>query len=249
MSDGILTDAATYGRYWADIYEAFIGAHGLDPTAAVNFLSTLAGAGPVLELGIGSGRVALPLQAAGIDVHGIDASDDMVALLRAKPDGSRVPVTIGDYANFESPHQYTLIYGVYNAILLVTTRAGQLSCFEHVAQHLRADGRFVIEAEIPDFTGFLANGRMRIAGMSDDHVELRVTTHRPSEQLFISQHIWITNQGIQLRPGALRYAAPSELDLMATNAGLELESRFAGWQRQPYGDRSGSHVSVYRKSR
>jgi SAM-dependent methyltransferase len=249
MSDRILTDAATYGRHWADIYEAFIGTHGLDPTAAVNFLSALAGAGPVLELGIGSGRVALPLRATGVDVHGIDASEDMVALLRAKPDGNHVPVTIGDYANFELPHQYTLVYGVYNAILLLTTRAGQLSCFQHVARHLHADGRFVIEAEIPDFSGFVANGRIHIAGLSDDHVELRVTRHRPSEQLLVAQHIWISNDGIRLRPGALRYAAPSELDLMATHAGLELESRFTGWQRQPYGDRSGAHISVYRKPR
>ena len=247
MPDRILTDAATYGRYWADIYDGFVGA--LNPTAAVNFLSAFIGTGPVLELGIGSGRVALPLQAMGVEVHGIDASDEMVALLRAKPDGSRVPVTIGDYANFELPHQYTLIYGVYNAVLLLPSGSGQLSCFQHVAQHLRADGRFVIEAEIPDFTGFVANGRIRIAGMSDDHVELRVTKHRPSEQLLISQHIWITNHGIKLRPGALRYATPSELDLMATCAGLELESRFAGWQRERYSDRSGAHVSVYRKSR
>ena len=247
MSDRILTDATTYGRHWADIYESFVGA--LDPTAAVNFLSAVAGAGPVLELGIGSGRVGLPLRATGVDVHGIDASEDMVALLRAKPDGHRVPVTIGDYANLELPQQYTLIYGVYNAVLLLTTRAGQVSCFQHVARHLRDDGRFVIEAEIPDFTGFVANGRFRVAGMSDDHVELRVTSHRPSEQLLISQHIWISSHGIQLRPGALRYATPSELDLMATNAGLELESRFGGWQRQPFNDRSGAHVSVYRAAR
>lgn len=247
MSDRIVTDASTYGRYWADIYDGFVGA--LDPTAAVDFLSAFAGTGPVLELGIGSGRVALPLQATGVEVHGIDASAEMVALLRAKPDGSRVPVTIADYANFELPHHYTLIYGVYNAILLLTSGPGQQSCFQHVARHLRAGGRFVIEAELPDFTGFVANGRLRIAGMSDDHVELRVTRHRPSEQLFISQHIWISSNGIQLRPGAVRYATTSELDLMATGAGLELEHRFAGWQRQPYGDRSGMHVSVYRKPR
>lgn len=245
MSNRIISDSATFGRYWADIYDSFVGA--LDPTAAVVFLSGLAGPGPVLELGIGSGRVALPLQAAGIDVHGIDASEEMIALLRTKPHGDRIPATIGDYANFELPHKYSLIYGVYNAILLVTTRTGQISCFQQVARHLRADGRLVIEAEVPDFTGFVANSRFRIAAMSDDHVELRMTTHRPADQLFVSQHVWLSNRGIQLRPGAIRYASPSELDLMASQAGLELESRFAGWQRQPFGDRSGAHVSVYWK--
>ena len=180
-------------------------------------------------------------------MHGIDASEEMVALLRAKPHGHRVPVAIADYANFELPDRYTLIYGVYNAILLLTTREAQLSCFRHVAKHLAPEGRFVIEAEIPDVSGFVANGRVHVAGLSQDHVELRITRHLPAEQLLVAQHVWISDQGIRLRPGALRYTGPSELDLMAASAGLEFEGRFAGWQQQPYGNRSGAHVSVYRK--
>jgi hypothetical protein len=171
----------------------------------------------------------------------------MVALLRAKPRGDRVPVTIADYAHFELPDRYSLIYGVYNAILLLTTREAQLSCFRHVATHLSPAGRFVIEAEIPDVSGFVANGLVRVAALSEEHVELRITRHLPAEQLLIAQHVWISDQGIRLRPGALRYAGPSELDLMAASAGLELEGRFAGWQHQPYSNRSGAHVSVYRK--
>jgi SAM-dependent methyltransferase len=247
IADRFFDDAAAYGRYWADVYEAFVGARGLDPTAIVAFLSARAGTGPVLELGIGSGRVALPLAASGVAVHGIDASEEMVALLRAKPQGDRVPVTIGDYARFELPDRYTLIYGVYNAILLLTTRDAQISCFRHVAKHLRPDGRLVLEAEVPELSGFVRNGLIHVAGLSQDHVELRVTRHLPSEQLLVAQHIWITRQGIQMRPGAVRYAGTSELDLMATAAGLELESRFSGWNQQPFGDRSGAHVSVYRK--
>lgn len=248
-ADDTMTDAATFGRYWADVYEEYVDARALDPTPAVKFLSALAGKGPALELGIGSGRVALPLIAAGVDVHGIEASEEMVALLRGKPGGDRVPVTIADYARFTIPQQFTLVYGPYNAILLLTTFAAQRSCFQHVAQHLSADGRFVIEAERPELSGFVSNSRIMVAKVGVDSVELRVSRHRPSEQLITSQHIWISNNGVQLRPGAIRYASPTELDLMAVEAGLELEHRYGSWNREPYTDRSGAHVSVYIKRR
>jgi len=246
-ADDAITDPTMFGRRWADVYEAYVGARALDPTTAVKFLSALAGSGPALELGIGSGRVALPLIASGVQVHGIEASEEMAALLRAKPGGDRVPVTIGDYARFSIPQQFTLIYGPYNAILLLTTAADQRSCFHHVAKHLSENGRLVVEAERPDLSGFVGNGRIMVAGLGPHHVELRVSRHRPSEQLITSQHIWITNDGVQLRPGATRYASPSELDLMAVEAGLELEHRFGGWNREPYTDRSGAHISVYLK--
>jgi SAM-dependent methyltransferase len=237
----------TYGRYWADVYEQYVGGRGLAPAAAVSFLASLAGTGPALELGIGSGRVALPLIAAGVDVHGIDASEEMVALLRAKPGGDRIPVAVADYARFELGQRFSLVYGPYNAVLLLTSAADQRSCFQHVSRHLTENGRFVIEAERPELTGFVLNGRILVARVGQDHVELRVSQHRPAEQVITSQHVWISNSGIQLRPGAIRYASPTELDLMAIEAGLELEHRFGGWNREPYTDRSGAHVSVYKR--
>jgi len=173
----------------------------------------------------------------------------MILLLRAKPGGNEVPVTIADYAYFEMLDRYTLIYGVYNAILLPTTYTAQLSCFHQVAKHLIVEGRFVIEAETPDLTGFVNNCRVQVLEVDEGHVELRVTRHRPSEQLIIGQTIWLTNEGVRLRPSLVRYASPSELDLMAADAGLRLETRFGGWNHEPFTDRSGLHVSVYVKPR
>jgi SAM-dependent methyltransferase len=247
IPDRFFDDATLYGRHWADVFDTYAGTRGLDPAPAVAFLAALAGDGPVLELGIGSGRVALPLRAAGVDVHGIDASEEMVALLRAKPDGDGIPVTIGDYTCFELTERFTLVYGVYNAVLLPTTRDAQHACFEHVAKHLLPGGRFVIEAEVPDLTGFPRGGMIHVAGMTEDSVELRVTRHLPADQVLVAQHIWISKDGIRLRPGAVRYAAPPELDLMASAAGLTLEDRYTSWNRQPFGNGSGTHVSVYRK--
>jgi SAM-dependent methyltransferase len=145
-------DEATYGDAIAEIYDAWYAS--LDAEAAVALLAELAGPGPALELGIGSGRVALPLVRRGIEVHGIEASEAMVAKLRAKPDGDGIPVTIGDFADVPMEGEYSLVYIPFNTLFCLLTQEDQLRCFQNVAAVLAADGVFVVEAFVPDLSRF-----------------------------------------------------------------------------------------------
>jgi SAM-dependent methyltransferase len=217
-----------------------------DTDAAVAFLAQLAGDGPVLELAIGTGRVALPLAARGLRVDGVDISPPMVAKLRAKPGGSEVAVTIGDFADVPVEDTYQLVYVVFNTLFNLGSQDDQVRCFENVASHLSDDGSFVIEAMHPSFLHRLRDDQhVDAESIQADEVRLDVLRHDPVAQRIDENHVVLSRQGVRLFPVTQRYAWPSELDLMARIAGLRLRERWAGWNREPFTPTSRTLVSVY----
>lgn len=238
-------NASTYGERIAEVYDEWYSGMALDTDAAVEFLATEAGKGPVLELAIGTGRIALPLAARGFDVHGIDASPSMVAKLGEKPGGERIPVTMGDFADVAVAGEYSLIYIVFNSIFGLLTQEDQVSCFRNVAAHLTEKGIFVVEAFVPDLQRFDRNQRLAVETIERDHVRIEASRHDPVNQNVQSRHVVVGEEGIKAYPLKIRYAWPSELDLMARIAGLRLRDRWGGWRREPFRAASTSHVSVY----
>ena len=237
-------DPAFYGDRWADAYDDRVGRQ--DAGAAVEFLASLAGGGPVLELGIGTGRVALPLAARGISVEGVDASAEMVQRLRAKPGGESVPVTIGDMADVPVNGPFALVYLVFNTLFGLLTQERQATCFGNVARVLGAGGAFVIECFVPDLTRFDRGQRVQALDVTEDAAAFELSRHDPVQQRLTIQTITLNEQGMKMRPLAIRYSWPSELDLMATQVGLRLTERYADWNRRPFEPASTGHVSVYR---
>ncbi len=240
-------DAATYGERIAEMYDDWYT--GLDAEAAAESLAGLVGRGPALELGIGTGRVALPLVRRGVEVHGIDASESMVARLRAKPDGDAIPVTIGDFAAaLDVEGEYSLIFAAFNTVFCLLTQEDQLRCFQGVARRLAADGLFVIEAFVPDLSRFDRHQRVGLEGFDPDGARIEISRHDPVRQQVESRHVVLTERGARFYPLKIRYAWPSELDLMARLAGLELRERWSDWRRRPFTRESTAHVSVYERA-
>jgi SAM-dependent methyltransferase len=236
---------STYGDRIAHIYDEYVEPFALDTDAAVDFLAELAGPGPALELAIGTGRVALPLAERGIAVHGIDASEAMVARLRSKPGGERIPVEIGDFADVAVEGRFRLVYVVFNTLFALQTQRDQVRCFENVAAHLADGGLFVVEAFIPDLSRFDRDQRVEVDRITADDVWLNLQRHHPDEQRVESQHVHLSSEGTRLYPVQIRYAYPSELDLMARLAGLSLRDRFDGWRREAFTGATGASISVY----
>ena len=241
-------DITTYGERMAEVYD-----HWPDipqnTDAIVAGLTRLAGSGPILELGIGTGRIALPLAQRGLRVHGIDASPAMVAQLRAKPGGEQIPMTLGNFADMAVEGRFTLIFVVFNTFFGLLSQEDQVRCMQGVARHLTDDGVFVLEAFVPDLTRFDRGQRVETRQVATDHVRLETSVHDPVQQRVMSQHVVLSAQGIRLYPVQIRYAWPSELDLMARLAGLQLRHRWAGWAEEPFTATSASHVSVYAHAR
>jgi SAM-dependent methyltransferase len=244
-------EANTYGDRFADVYDAWYG-DITDVAACIERLADIvaeAGGGPVLELGIGSGRLALPLAARGIEVHGVDASEAMVTALGAKPGAEAVTVTVGDMAQLalEGSPPFAVVLVAFNTFFNLPTEAAQRSCLAAVARLLSPNGRFVLEAYVPDMVdGAAIDGVVSPRHLSVDEVVLSVSQRDRDAQTVTGQHVHITEAGIRLRPWHLRYATPEQLDAMARDAGLELASRESGWEHQPFTDSSGVHVSTYR---
>ncbi len=236
-------DAATYGDHIAEVYDGWYPA--LEKEAVVEFIAEKAGKGPALELGIGTGRIALPLQERGVEVHGIDGSDNMVAKLREKPGGDQIPVTMGDFADIPVDGRYRVIFIPFNTIFALITQEDQLRCFRNVAEHLSADGVFVLDAFVPDLSRFDRHQRVGMESHEPDAVRIEASVHDPVKQTVTSRHMVLTEKGNKFYPLKIRYAWPSELDLMARLAGLELKERWGGWRREPFTPQSTSHVSVY----
>lgn len=236
--------AATYGDRIAERYDHMHPA-GPATQAAVDVLAGLSGGGRALELGIGTGRVALPLAARGVEVHGIDASRAMVAKLRAKPGGAAIPVTLGDFAAFQADGKFNLVYVVFNTFFSLVTQEAQVQCFRHVAAHLGPGGVFLIEAFVPDPGRFSRGQSLGLTRVEANQVELDVARHDPLTQRIHSQHLIFTDSGTRLFPVQLRYAWPSELDLMARLAGLRLRERWGDWAGAPFTAASTGHISLY----
>ncbi len=214
--------------------------------ATVAFLAALAGDGPALELGIGTGRVALPLAARGVTVAGIDLSEEMVARLRAKPGGDAIEVAIGDFATTRVDGAFTLAYLVFNTIGNLTAQDAQVACFRNAAAHLVPGGRFVVELGVPDLRRLPPGERFVLFDRSENHVG--IDEYDVAVQRLVSHHYARREDGgFEYESLPFRYAWPAELDLMACLAGMELRERWSGWNREPFTNESTTHVSVWQK--
>jgi SAM-dependent methyltransferase len=225
----------------AQRYDATLGGRG-DPAvvrATVDVLAALAAGGRALELGIGTGRIALPLAERGVEVHGIDLSPDMVAQLRAKPGGSAIPVTIGDFATTRLDETFSLVYLVFNTINNLTTQDAQIACFENAAAHLEPGGCFVVEVGTP------VGAPLSVFDLSDTHVG--VDEYDAATQRLVSHHFTLVDGRWERLSMPFRSVSPAELDLMARIAGMRLRERWGDWDRSPFTSESGKHVSVWEK--
>jgi len=212
---------------------------------AVEVLAELAGNGRALELGIGTGRIALPLAQRGIPVHGIDLSRAMVARLRAKPGNEAIGVTIGDFATTRVNSTFSVAYLVFNTIMNLTTQDAQVACFRNVAAHLEPGGSFVIEVGIPDLRSLPPGQTMVPFHVSP--TRWAFDSYDVATQTMSSNYIQVIDGRGEYRSIPFRYVWPAELDLMAQLAGLELRERWDGWTREPFTSESRQHVSIWHK--
>ena len=215
----------------------------VDP--AVDLLVELAGSGRALELGIGTGRVALPLARRGVPVHGIELSQAMAARLRAKPGGEDIGVTIGDFATTTVDGTFSVAYLVFNTIINLTTQAEQVACFRNVAAQLEPGGCFVIEVGVPELQRLPPGETIRAFHVSETRWGL--DEYDVARQGLTSHHFAIVDGRVERVSIPFRYAWPSELDLMAQLAGMRLRERWSGWKREPFTSDSHQHVSVWEK--
>jgi SAM-dependent methyltransferase len=231
--------AARYDASEAAMFEADV----VEP--AVDFLAGLAGDGAALELGVGTGRIALPLSRRGVRVHGVDLSTAMVERLRAKPGGEDIAVTIGDFATTRVEGSFSLAYLVFNTIKNLTTQDEQVACFENVAAHLEPGGCFVVETNVPALQRLPPGESVRAFEVGPTKVgfdEYDVATQR-----LVSHHYSFVDGRLDLHSVPFRYVWPAELDLMARLAGMTLRERWGGWKREPFTSESTKHVSVCEK--
>ncbi len=238
-------DASTYGERIADLYDAWYGER-LDPTAAVELLVELARGGRALELGVGTGRVAIPLVERGVTVVGIDASEAMVSQLRSKPGGDQVEVVMGDFADVPVSGRFALVYVPFTTFFAIDSQERQIECMRNVAEHLEDGGHFVVEAFVPDLSRFgTTNQATTTAGIGLDHVIIDAMRHDPITQIVEGHHVLIGDSSVRLSPMRLRYCWPSELDAMAQVVSMRLVARYGDYDRRPFEAGSGRHVSVY----
>ena len=232
--------AARYDEDAADMFDpAVVG-------PAVDFLAELAGDGAALELGIGTGRIALPLAERGVRVHGIDLSQAMVARLRAKPGADEIGVTIGDFATTRVEGMFSLAYLVFNTIGNLTTQDEQVACFQNAAAHLEPGGCFVIEVGVPALQRLPPGETVRPFDVSPAH--LGFDEYDVVNQGLVSHHYTLVNGRWEAHSLPFRYVWPAELDLMARLAGMTLRERWSDWKREPFTSESTKHVSVWEKS-
>ncbi|MGZ8741166.1 MAG: class I SAM-dependent DNA methyltransferase [Gaiellaceae bacterium] len=221
--------------------EVMFDAGAVDPV--IDLLVELAGSGRALELGIGTGRIALPLAQRGVPVHGIELSKAMVARLRAKPGGEDIGVTIGDFATTTVDGTFSVAYLVFNTIMNLTTQAAQVACFRNVAAHLEPGGCFVIEVGVPELQRLPPGETIRAFHVSETRWGL--DEYDVAIQGLTSHHFEIVEGRLERFSVPFRYAWPSELDLMAQLAGMRLRERWSGWKREPFTSDSRKHVSVW----
>lgn len=231
--------AARYEQLWPELFAPAV----IDP--AVDFLAELAGSGPALELGVGTGRIAVPLSRRGVRVHGIELSPAMVAQLRARQAGADIQVTLGDFAHAWVGDMFTLVYLLRNTITNLTTQDEQVAAFGNAAAHLRPGGYFVVENYVPAL--------QRLPPGETVHVFTRTPTHLGFEeydlaaQIAVSHHYWIIDGELKTFSSPHRYAWPAELDLMARIADMTLRDRYGDWSRTAFTGASRSHISVWQK--
>jgi SAM-dependent methyltransferase len=231
--------AARYDESSAEMFDPLV----VDPV--VDFLVELAGDGRALELGIGTGRIALPLAQRGVPVHGIELSKAMTARLRQKPGGEDIGVTIGDFSTATVDGRFSVAYLVFNTISNLTTQEAQVACFRNVAAHLEPGGCFVIEVGIPNLQRLPPGETMRVFHAGETH--WGIDEFDVANQGLISHHFELVDGRFERLSMPFRYTWPAELDLMAQLAGMSLRDRWSGWKREPYTSESRKHVSVWKK--
>jgi hypothetical protein len=231
--------AQRYERLWPELFDPEV----VGPT--VDFLATLAGAGPALEFGIGTGRIALPLSRRGVGVHGIELSPAMAEQLQAKQEAAAIGVSIGDFATTRVDGEFSLVYLLRNTITNLTTQAEQVECFRNAAKHLEVGGFFVIENYVPNVRHLSSGELTYVFTSTPDHVGIE--EYDLAAQIAVSRHWWVIDGGLKTFSSPHRYVWPSELDLMARFAGMVLVDRYATWHREPFTSDSRNHVSVWQK--
>jgi Methyltransferase domain len=232
--------ASTYEAKWPELFEPAV------VEATVNFLHDRAGTGPALELGIGTGRIALPLSRRGLRVHGIELSPAMIAELRTQPGADDIGVTLGDFATTTVDGAFSLAYLVRNTIMNLTTQAEQVACFGNVAARLAPGGCFVVEVIVPELQRLPPGETIHAFTVTPTH--LGFEEYDVARQIAISHHYWVVDGRLETFSAPFRYVWPSELDLMARLAGMTLRERWSGWTREPFTSDSRSHVSVWEKT-
>lgn len=237
-----------FGEHVAERYDES-AADMFDPATVdpvVDFLAELASDGSALELGIGTGRIALPLAQRGIRVHGIDLSEAMVARLRAKPGADQIGVTIGDFATTTVEGRFSVAYLLFNTIENLTSQDEQVACFLNVAAHLQPGGCFVIEVGIPDLQRLPPGETVRPFTVTPERFGF--DEYDIAGQGLISHHYWMDHGRLETVSMPFRYVWPAELDLMARIAGMSLRERWSGWNRESFTSESRQHVSVWEKT-
>jgi len=232
--------AQHYQRLWPELFVPAV----IEP--AVVFLAQLAQTGPALELGIGTGRIAIPLSQRGVRVHGIELSAAMAAELRAQHKGSNIEVTIGDFATTKVAGSFRLTYLLRNTITNLTTQNEQVEAFRNAARHLQQGGRFVIENYVPELRRLPPGEVTRVFAATPSH--LGIEEYDVANQIAVSHHYWVIDGRLKQFSSPHRYVWPAELDLMARLAGLMLTERWGGWHREPFTSDSRSHISVWQKA-
>jgi SAM-dependent methyltransferase len=233
-------DERIAARYDESLADEFVPAV-VDPV--VDFLAENAGGGRALELGIGTGRIALPLAQRGVPVHGIELSSAMAARLHEKPGGSAIEVTIGDFSTTRVSGSFSIVYLVCNTIMNLTTQEAQAACFRNVAQHLELGGCFVIDVMIPQLRRLPPGDTFHVVSGGEDY--WGIDEYDVATQGLISHHLELVEGAWERLSMPFRYVWPAELDLMAQLAGMELRERWGGWEHEPFTDESGRHVSVW----
>jgi SAM-dependent methyltransferase len=231
--------AATYDGSNPEMFERAV----VEPV--VDLLVELAGSGRALELGIGTGRIAVPLARRGVPVHGIELSKAMVARLRAKPDAADIAVTIGDFATTKAAGTFSVAYLVFNTIMNLTTQGAQVACFRNVATHLEPGGCFVVEVGVPELRRLPPGESIRAFHVSE--TSWGIDQYDVATQGLTSHHFAAVDGRIERFSVPFRYAWPAELDLMAELAGMRLRDRWSGWSREPFTSESRAHVSIWEK--
>jgi SAM-dependent methyltransferase len=241
-------DPGEYGRHIGALYDSLVdAAFPTDTDATVALLAELADGGPVLEFGVGTGRLALPLARLGLPVSGIDGSAEMLDQLRNKPGGAAMTLRVGNFADTRLDGDFALVVLAANTIFALPSQDAQVQAFRNAAAHLRPGGHFVLEAWVPDLGDFRAGRALRIVSVQDRRVVLEAAELDPVEQHMRTTKLFCGPDGLQAFPANHRYAWPAELDLMARLAELNRVHRWASWRRDPYTATSRQHVTVYRK--
>lgn len=242
-------ESSSYGDRIADVYDQWYQTYR-DTETEVDFLAALAGTGGrALELGIGTGRIALPLAERGVAVEGIEVSNAMLSKLRAYPGGRDIPVTVGDFADVDVTGEFQLIYVAFNTLFYLTTQSEQIRCLKNVAAHMECDGWFVMDTVVPELEQFRSGQTTRVLHVDADTAVVSLRNHDGVGQTIEEMVVEFSSRGVRTVPSFRRYAWPAEIDAMAHAAGLVLADRYEDYSRQPFTTSSPAHVSVFQRMR